>query len=153
MEIAPIPTGALEAAPGVPLVLTLRRRTITSLSVADHFLRPILPSFDDRFMSKSKIQAADETAISEITIQPDGRLFVFGASGQLLELFADLGWADDGLAARVDLLREHDARGLVDRTPTSGQSDVGVRPTVGLRATAAIGEQTAEATITGVPTT
>lgn len=32
----------------------------------------------------------DETTITEITIQPDGRLYVFGTSRQVLELLDDL---------------------------------------------------------------
>ncbi len=48
-------------------------------------------------MAKPKIQATDETDISEITISPDGRVFVFGASKPLLDLFAEIGWRDDGV--------------------------------------------------------
>ena len=32
----------------------------------------------------------DETSISEITIQPDGRVYVFGTSRQLLEVLEEL---------------------------------------------------------------
>lgn len=43
-------------------------------------------------MAKSKIEANDETNLSEITISPDGRVFVFGASELLLNLFVEFGW-------------------------------------------------------------
>lgn len=46
-------------------------------------------------MTKTKIEANDETNISEITISPDGRVFVFGASEPLLDFFAEIGWRDD----------------------------------------------------------
>ena len=45
-------------------------------------------------MARPIINASDETDVSEITISPDGRLFVFGASKPLMELFAELGWRD-----------------------------------------------------------
>jgi hypothetical protein len=34
--------------------------------------------------------AEDETTITEITIQPDGRIYVFGTSRQVLDVLADL---------------------------------------------------------------
>lgn len=45
-------------------------------------------------MAKPNIQAGDETNISEITISPDGRVFLFGASEPLLDMFVELGWRD-----------------------------------------------------------
>ncbi len=36
----------------------------------------------------------DETTITEITIQPDGRIYVFGTSRQVLEVLEDLGPTD-----------------------------------------------------------
>lgn len=34
--------------------------------------------------------ASDETLITEITIQPDGRVYVFGTSREILEVLAEL---------------------------------------------------------------
>lgn len=36
------------------------------------------------------MQTTDETAITEITIEPDGRIFVFGMSREVLELLATI---------------------------------------------------------------
>jgi hypothetical protein len=36
------------------------------------------------------IDSADETLITEITIQPDGRVFVFGTSRQVLEVLESI---------------------------------------------------------------
>ncbi len=69
---------------------------------------------------------SDETTISEITIQPDGRLFVFGASEELLRLLAELGWADDGLQRRLSslsLCRLQD-QDFIRETHLVGQSSV-----------------------------
>jgi hypothetical protein len=69
---------------------------------------------------------SDETSVSEITIQPDGRLFVFGASEGLLRLLAELGWADDGLQRRLNSLslRCLEGQDSVHETPLAGQSSV-----------------------------
>ncbi|NLE38210.1 MAG: hypothetical protein GX621_09325 [Pirellulaceae bacterium] len=67
----------------------------------------------------------DERAISEITIAPDGRIFVFGMSKELLEVLETLSSDDDGMKQRVDLMRriqrnetELDARGPNPSYPT-----------------------------------
>jgi|tagenome__1003787_1003787.scaffolds.fasta_scaffold11878922_1 hypothetical protein len=39
----------------------------------------------------------DETDMTEITIQPDGRIYVFGASKQVLDLLAELSPTDPRL--------------------------------------------------------
>ncbi len=51
------------------------------------------------------ISAEDETAITDIRIAPDGRVFVFGASGQILAMLSELGWGDDNLQARLKFLK------------------------------------------------
>ncbi len=43
----------------------------------------------------------DETAVSEVTIQPDGRVFVLGASRQLLEILENLRPEDAALKRRL----------------------------------------------------
>ena len=47
----------------------------------------------------------DETAITEITLLPDGRLCLFGASRPVLELLADLRLGDESLHLRLAALR------------------------------------------------
>ena len=56
-------------------------------------------------LRRTTISAEDETAITDIRIAPDGRVFVFGASGQVLEMLSDLGWGDDNLQARLKFLK------------------------------------------------
>ena len=47
----------------------------------------------------------DETAITEITFLPDGRLCLFGASRELLELLGTLNLGDAALDIRLAALR------------------------------------------------
>jgi hypothetical protein len=44
-------------------------------------------------------EPADETSISEITIQPDGRVYVFGASLPILQILQSLQPNDPRLAS------------------------------------------------------
>ena len=44
----------------------------------------------------------DETAITEISILPDGRVCVFGASRHVLEVLASLESRDDAVRERVE---------------------------------------------------
>lgn len=46
----------------------------------------------------------DETAVTEITFLPDGRLCLFGASRQILELLGALSLNDPALDARLAAL-------------------------------------------------
>jgi hypothetical protein len=46
--------------------------------------------------NRDAIELADETVLTEITIQPDGRVYVFGASREVLEV--------------LDLISPHDSR-------------------------------------------
>jgi hypothetical protein len=47
------------------------------------------------------MEQADETTITEITIQPDGRIYVFGASRQILAVLSDLCPGDQTLLQRL----------------------------------------------------
>lgn len=47
----------------------------------------------------------DETAITEITFLPDGRLCLFGASRELLELLGSLNLGDAALDIRLAAVR------------------------------------------------
>jgi Tol biopolymer transport system component len=51
----------------------------------------------------------DETAISEISILPDGRVCVFGASRQVIEALAVLDPDDSALRRRIERLETLDA--------------------------------------------
>ena len=44
----------------------------------------------------------DETAITEISILPDGRVCVFGASREVVEVLADLEARDDAMRQRSE---------------------------------------------------
>ena len=61
------------------------------------------------------MEQADETAITEITIQPDGRIYVFGASRQVLAVLKDLCPHDLRLLERLS----RSASSAVDRLATS----------------------------------
>ena len=56
-------------------------------------------------MSDRQVILQDETDVSEITIQPDGRVFVFGASRQVLELLESLSPTDQKLRRVVEEIR------------------------------------------------
>lgn len=47
-----------------------------------------------------------ETTITEITVQPDGRVYVFGTSRQVLEVLDNLCPADAGLGRLLRHVRE-----------------------------------------------
>lgn len=48
---------------------------------------------------------AEETALTEITIQPDGRVYVFGASREVLEVLDLISPHDSRLRAILDCTR------------------------------------------------
>jgi hypothetical protein len=50
----------------------------------------------------------DDCATSEINILPDGRICLFGASRQLLEMLDAMHLADPSLKSRIDRLRSED---------------------------------------------
>ncbi len=56
-------------------------------------------------MKSPRIPADDESAISEISIAADGRLYVFGASQEVLEVMASLNTRDRALRQRVEHAR------------------------------------------------
>jgi hypothetical protein len=41
------------------------------------------------------VDAKDETSLTELELMPDGRIFVFGASGPILEILSQLQAPDD----------------------------------------------------------
>ena len=52
----------------------------------------------------------DETTITEITIQPDGRIYVFGTSRRVLEVLEELRPDDPRLRLRLGRVRVDEAR-------------------------------------------
>jgi hypothetical protein len=70
-----------------------------------------------------KSMPEDDSAITEITILPDGRICLFGASQQVLETLDAVVQGDPALKHRVDCLREAaarqpDERAAVGRAPS-----------------------------------
>ena len=54
--------------------------------------------------SVAKVAADGETSLTEITIASDGRIFVFGLSGEVLEILAELCPNNPVLQARMSRL-------------------------------------------------
>lgn len=57
----------------------------------------------------------DDSSISEINILPDGRVCLFGASQQVLEMLDAIPLGDPALRNRIDCLRTGDMRQAVER--------------------------------------
>jgi hypothetical protein len=60
-------------------------------------------------MSRS-ILADDETSITEITLQPDGRVYVFGTSRQVLAILQNLSPKDEKLFRLLSHMQSLDVR-------------------------------------------
>ena len=54
------------------------------------------------------MQADEETSITDIEIGADGRIYVFGASREVLEMLKEIGFTDKHLQARLDALSQID---------------------------------------------
>ena len=65
----------------------------------------------------------DETRITEITIQPDGRVYVFGASRQVLEVLEALHPGDEKLLRLLGHIRKC----AVNMPDETGQENVDAR--------------------------
>jgi hypothetical protein len=57
----------------------------------------------------------DESAESEITIQPDGRIFAFGITPQLVEVLATIPMADDRARRLLERLNTCDDHATLER--------------------------------------
>ena len=66
----------------------------------------------------------DETRITEITIQPDGRVYVFGTSRQVLEVLEALHPGDEKLLRLLGHIRKC----AVKMPDEIGQENVDARP-------------------------
>jgi len=69
------------------------------------------------------MQYTDETAITEITIGPDGRVYVFGTSGDLLLALEDLCRRDDPLVGRINHLKTQAAAARVAEVTASASRE------------------------------
>lgn len=65
-------------------------------------------------MSNAGPELPEETRISEITIQPDGRVYVFGTSRKVLELLEVLQPNDAKLNVLLDHVRRLEANRAAD---------------------------------------
>lgn len=66
------------------------------------------------------MDAEDETSLTEMELMPDGRIFVFGASGPILEILSQLQAPDDrSVTSRLQ---------GVSPTPSSRAPEVAVAP-------------------------
>lgn len=68
----------------------------------------------------------DETHITEITIQPDGRVYVFGTSRQILDILVDL----DPLSIKLSRLMEQVRSVEHGQVHETGEGEIapGMRP-------------------------
>ncbi len=55
------------------------------------------------------MDADDEAELSEITILPDGRVYVFGTSRPIMEVLSGLNPGDPALASRLIHIRQFEA--------------------------------------------
>ena len=76
-----------------------------------------------------KASQYDETRTSEITIAPDGRIYVFGISRQLLDVLDDLNLADPDLRRRAEHLRALETPGAAAGQAAQDRTGV-TRPAV-----------------------
>jgi hypothetical protein len=58
----------------------------------------------------------DETNMTEITIQPDGRVYIFGTSRQVLDILVDLDPRSSKLRSLLNRVKNLEGSGLVDRS-------------------------------------
>jgi len=66
------------------------------------------------------VDAEDETSLTELELMPDGRIFVFGASGPILEILSQLQAPDDrSVTSRLQ---------GVSPNPSSNDREVAVSP-------------------------
>ena len=60
---------------------------------------------------------ADESAVTDIEITPDGCIYIFGASRRVLELLRDAGIQDPSLQQRLSSLEHSDDQLLHSHSP------------------------------------
>lgn len=65
-------------------------------------------------MTDDRPAAADETMVTDITLMPDGRVYVFGTSRAVLELLAELDPTDGHVRQLLETAAEADRSGVAD---------------------------------------
>jgi len=63
----------------------------------------------------------DETQVTELTIMPDGRVFVFGTSRQILEILHELDPHDEKLNRVLERARDIEQAPLTPEITVNGQ--------------------------------
>ncbi len=76
------------------------------------------------------MKPSDETAITEITIGPDGRIFVFGLSREVLGVLAGLCPGNPVVEDRVGRSSERDRASNLDSVSATNRNDLRVREPV-----------------------
>lgn len=61
-------------------------------------------------------EAVDESAESELTIRPDGRVFAFGITGPIAAVLATIPTADDRTRRRLDRIARLDGPSCTEET-------------------------------------
>ena len=61
-------------------------------------------------MKEHRLNPNDESSMTEISILPDGRVYLFGASREVLELLHAIPLGDPALAERIECLRLAEVR-------------------------------------------
>lgn len=72
------------------------------------------------------VNSDDETSLSEITILPDGRVYVFGMSQQMLEVLQTLQSGDARLRHLLEQVRRSKAGGGLARDGSDHSTGLGV---------------------------
>lgn len=68
------------------------------------------------------MKADEETSITDIEIGSDGRIYIFGASREILELIRDLGFGDEHLRLRLDAMNQAETNNNNDNRTHSGNA-------------------------------
>jgi len=76
-------------------------------------------------MKRARPETIDESAESEITIQPDGRIYAFGITRQIVEVLSAIPSGDEGLRRRLELLAGALSRGGPDDHEDSPSKEPG----------------------------
>lgn len=66
-------------------------------------------------MKRSKTTAIDESAESEITIAPDGRIYAFGITRRVVEVLASIPASDDRIARLLRQATEPEAQTQMEK--------------------------------------
>lgn len=62
----------------------------------------------------------DETNVTDIEISPDGRIHIFGASREMMDILQSSGWQDDRERRRLNRRRSSRERNEVQRVEQEG---------------------------------